>query len=174
MWKIDLYDALATLLIGAAWPDDSLPPIAHLDLYYGQYDDPENFHPFKAPAVFLDMTEEAANAGWGSAQVLGSVDLHLVIKSLENTARNNQRRPEEYRKILTLPNYLMARVQHHEGERYGKLTWIRTEPIRKIDSHYATVLRFSTGIRDNAANYLGTQTAAPAAFPITKQIIDEL
>lgn len=174
MWTLALYDALATLLLDQPWPDATLPPIQHLDLYYGQYDEPENFLPFPSPAVFLGMTEEGTPAGWGSNQLAGTLEVHLVHKVLENTARNNARLPDTYRHLLRLPRYLAARLQHHEGALYGKLQYLRTDALRKLDAHYVHIITFQVPVRDNLANYLYPLTGTPETFDVQKDLVDEL
>lgn len=68
---------------------DNVTEINDIDIYNGQYEEPELFNSYNYPAVFIEWLSNAwLNNTDGSQQGLGGIKVHVVLPVVDQDTRN--------------------------------------------------------------------------------------
>lgn len=101
-----------------------LEPIQHIDLFFNQYENPENFETFDTPALFIEFGVDTQDSRKPTPQI--SLTTHLVVHTLADTRFVPGMLALS---IFEYQNLLKPLLLQTKSNEFSKLKHLRTEPL---------------------------------------------
>ena len=132
----DPYLALTDLLRTKLLDQDGNPILKFVDLWYGQVDFPELHESFDYPALFIELSIQAADLAQSAQDATHSINLYIAQNSLADTFDQASQQAEamQYLQLLTQIHALLhtatspelGTLRFRSMARYGAVTNILT------------------------------------------------
>lgn len=147
MGKI-LYLAIKAALNAAAtkFTGCGAEAIAHIDLYKGQYQLPEEYDGFNVPAVFVEWSILWDEKGSGTQKGEAIIRLHVVTDNSYDTYGSEE---EQGLADMLIYDLIHFHTQNLEGENFTKLRRISEDPDIQPTNQHVHIISYKCTVSDN-------------------------
>ncbi len=126
-----LYSTLAkNILNSTAFAEQGLDPIQHIDLFFNQYNNPEQEETFDVPALFIELSLQA-DERFRKPTTSVVITTHLIVQKLTPTAITQLQKTTPTLDIYNYRTIIKQIITQTQNTTFSKINYIETQALEQ-------------------------------------------